>query len=84
MTEKAFLREKFDPEREFVVARRFLFNGITLAPGEVFNKSLVVPRKLRLLYDQRYVRMTAAKPGEPASKPQGRERRRLRESAGAA
>lgn len=40
---------------EFVVARAFLSEGETLEPGTTFEKDSVAERRLRLLYESRYI-----------------------------
>jgi hypothetical protein len=56
MTDKAFPRNKFDPERDFVVHRHMMLSGEALTPGDDFDKSIVDVRRLRQLYEQRYLR----------------------------
>ncbi len=73
MTEKSFPREKFDPSRNFVVARAFLFSGRAYLAGASFDKTGIADRRLRLLYEQRYLKMadtsSAAKVSEPSAPP---------------
>lgn len=57
MTDKAFPRERFDPAATYVVNRPILISGEELAPGTTFDKTLVDVRRLRQLYDQRYLRL---------------------------
>jgi len=53
---KYFLGEWKDvADSEFVVARAFPANGETLEPGTPFDKEGVEPRRLRLLYETRYI-----------------------------
>jgi len=53
---KYFLGEWKDVvDGEFVVARAFPANGETLEPGTPFDKEGVEPRRLRLLYETRYI-----------------------------
>jgi len=53
---KYFLGEWKDvADGEFVVARAFPANGETLEPGTPFDKEGVEPRRLRLLYETRYI-----------------------------
>ena len=73
MTDKAFPRQDFDRGFVFVVQRAFLLSGKELAPGTIFDKSLVDSRKLKQLYDQRYLRLAEADE-LPQSKPRSRAR----------
>src|SRR3954468_16858448 len=50
------LREKFDPDRHFVTVKAFSCGGVVYGPGQPFGKGLVSPRRLRQLYDGRYLR----------------------------
>lgn len=77
MTEKAFPRAKFDQRRSYVTLREFRLSGQMIAVGQLFDKALVDTRKLRQLYDARYLRM-ATTAEEPTS---SRSRPRLREAA---
>lgn len=56
MAKGAFARAEFDRNRVFVVAREFTVSGCVLGPGELFNKGLVTDRRLRQLYDQRFLK----------------------------
>ena len=67
MTDKAFPRQAFRPEVTFVVQRPMLLSGKEVTPGTIFDKALVTPRKLRQLYDQRYLRFWEA--GDPSIEP---------------
>lgn len=53
-------REKFDPERTFVALRTFDFAEHHLVPGQTFPREATTTRKLRQLYEARYLDMTAA------------------------
>lgn len=55
MAKGAFAREQFDRNRAFVVTREFTVSGCVLGPGEPFNKGLVTDRRLRQLYEQRFL-----------------------------
>jgi hypothetical protein len=81
MTEKAPLRKQFSRDHVYVVSRSFVFSGRGMVPGEIFDKTQVNTRRLRLLYEQRYIRIgeLSQAPQEPAPAP--RERRRLRNNA---
>jgi hypothetical protein len=68
MTDKAFPRGRFDPEANFVVNRPILISGEEIAPGTTFDKKLVDLRRLRQLYDQRYLRLSELKKIEEVSK----------------
>ena len=57
--EKAFFRTKFDSAAEFVVVRNFLFNGTGFVAGQAFDKTKISVRRLRQLYESRYLSMTA-------------------------
>jgi hypothetical protein len=56
-------REQFDPKRGFLTVRPILFNGKTIGPGQPFDVTLVNVRRLRQLYDQRYVKMAPVAAG---------------------
>ena len=75
MTENAFPRRRtFEGQGIcFIVNRPIVISGETIAPGTVFDKTLVSERKLRQLFDQRYLRFA-----EPEDLPQQRERPRIR------
>ena len=57
--EKAPFRTRFDPAAEFVTVRNFLFNGAALPAGQTFDKTKTSVRRLRQLYEGRYLSMTA-------------------------
>lgn len=59
-TTSSLMREKFDPERTFVALKVFDFAEHHLVPGQTFPRDATTTRKLRQLYDARYVGMTAA------------------------
>lgn len=59
MTEKAFPRGEFDHTAYYVVNRTFLLSGVAHEAGSLFERHLVPERKLRLLYQQRYLRSAA-------------------------
>lgn len=65
MTDKAFPRQDFDGALVYVVQRAITMNGETLVPGQVFDKALVSNRKLRQLYDQRYLRLAEVGDSQP-------------------
>jgi len=52
-----FFREDFDRNREFVVARSFTFDTVRYEPHptKTIDKSRFTLRRLRQLYDQRYL-----------------------------
>ncbi len=54
--------EPFDPERNYLVARPILTNGVTIGADQPFDKRLVTTRRLRQLYEQRYLKMAPASP----------------------
>lgn len=54
-------REQFDGDREFFVLNKPIrYNGKDYPPGQPFPKTLCTTRKLRLLYEQHWIGMTAA------------------------
>lgn len=57
MAKAAFAREPFDRNRAFIVAREFIVSGCVLGPGEPFNKGLVTDRRLKQLYEQRFLKL---------------------------
>lgn len=60
-------RDRFDREREFINLKTYKYNGKDQQAGQVFDKSQATTRRLRQLYEARYIRM--AQPhevGEPA------------------
>ncbi len=63
------LREVFDRDRSFEAVKTFKFNGAMFGPGQPFNKDVVSPRRLRQLYDGRYLRMTEARVFVPMHEP---------------
>jgi len=58
--EKVYPRAKFDQQNEFVAQRNFEFGAHTISAGQRFDKSLCPPRRLRQLYEARYLRMATA------------------------
>lgn len=67
-------REEFDPSQNFFTVRAITFQGRSYGPGQPFPKHLVEPRRLRQLYETRYLRQEApprseAPPGEEREKP---------------
>lgn len=67
-----FSRPPFDREQDFITTRAFLVGGRQFSPGEQFDKSLVVERRLRQMYDTRQLRQVV---------PAKAVRRRLRPAA---
>ncbi len=65
MAEKAFPRDKFDARGEFVIQRPMSWSGRELTPGSLFDKTLVTIRKLRQLYENRYLRIATAEDTPP-------------------
>ena len=51
------LREEFDRDRNFIAVKPFRFNGAVFGPGQPFDKNLVSTRRLRQLFDSRYLKM---------------------------
>ena len=47
--------KRFDREMDFVVSRPIRFAGRAFVRGEMFDKTLANTRKLRQLYDQRFL-----------------------------
>lgn len=52
---RRFFREDFDRDRNFIAKRSFVFAGLGYAPGQAVDKTKLTVRRLRQLYDQRYV-----------------------------
>lgn len=50
-------REKFDSGREFAVVKQFRCDGVDFAAGQDFTKHIVNLRKLRQLFDQKFLAM---------------------------
>lgn len=48
-------RDPFDRERSFIVSKSLTIFGDKLVPGQVFDKTLVTTRRLRQLYDSRFL-----------------------------
>jgi hypothetical protein len=55
-------RERFDPSRDFVVARVRRLEGRDWAPGEPFDKSLVTEYRLKTMYELGHVAMAPLDP----------------------
>jgi hypothetical protein len=55
-------REPFDRTREFRVLRQMILAGRVYVTNEAFPKTLVNDRRLRQLYDQRYLQMVPLDP----------------------
>ena len=68
MTRIGNLREAFDRDMDFEAVKAFKFDGKAFIPGQSFDKTQVTTRRLRQLYDNRYLRMV-----EPAGDPVVRE-----------
>lgn len=60
-----FFREDFDRDRNFVVARAFKYAAQGFVPGQAVDKALFTVRRLRQLYDQRYIQYGPAQPVVP-------------------
>lgn len=54
------LTQPFDRNQDFVVLKAFSFNGRTWQPNAMFDKTTATDRKLRQLYESRYLRMVGA------------------------
>jgi len=50
------LREDFDPSMNFFVVKALTIFGKVWQPGQQIDKGLVEPRRLRQLYETRYLR----------------------------
>jgi len=61
--------EQFDRDRNFLVTRSVVVSGKKFGPGDPFDKTLVTTRRLRQLYDHRFLKMG---PAERNLEPQGR------------
>lgn len=48
-------REPFDVERSYAVSKAMTFQGIRYAPGDHFPREATNTRRLRQLYEQRYL-----------------------------
>ncbi len=59
MTRNLALREEFDRDRNFEAVKPFKYNGAMFGPGQPFDKNNVTTRKLRQLYEMRYLKMMA-------------------------
>lgn len=63
-------REPFDPSRAFVIVRPVRVGGKTYGAKQPFDKTLVTTRKLRQLYDGRYLAMApSSSPAFPPASP---------------
>ncbi len=51
-------REPFDRDRNYVLNKSFKFNGKSLVVGSVFDKTTTTTRRLRQLYESRYLNMS--------------------------
>ncbi len=49
-------RPEFDQHGEFVCVRNFMHGGRQCCAGEPFDKTTVAARRLRQLYETRYIR----------------------------
>lgn len=64
------VQERFDPAREFSVARRFKLSGVEQVPPQPFDKGLTSTRRLKQLYEQRLLKMLPrAEVQQPAPEP---------------
>lgn len=59
-TGRRITRPAFDPDQDFVTVREMTLEGTKLAPDQPFDKSLVTSRRLRQLYDGRYIKQVPA------------------------
>lgn len=75
---KAFPRPKFDPKQEFVVSKPFTYSGQGLVIGQLFDKTWSTERRLRQLYEQRYLRFLEGEPVPKEPAPKKVERRKLK------
>lgn len=64
-----YFRQEFDREREFVCARSFVFNARAYVPGQPIDKSRFTVRRLRQLFDNRYLAFAPERSEEPAPPP---------------
>ena len=64
-----FFRPDFDPRREFVVAREFTFDSARFLVGQGIDKKSFTPRRLRQLYNTRYLEFGTAVVRAPQIKP---------------
>lgn len=65
------MHARFDRADEFAAARQFTCGGVAYEPGQAFDKTKVNTRRLRQLYDSRWIRVvhTAQDAGTPHFKP---------------
>jgi hypothetical protein len=63
------LREPFDPTCNFIVVKPLRYAGVVYGPGQPFDKRITDPRRLRQLYDGRYLRQVVAAPVERRPRP---------------
>lgn len=59
------MREPFDRERTFIAVRRMTIQGKRIESGDPFDKSLVNVRRLRQMYDTRWIKMAPDNQLEP-------------------
>lgn len=60
---RAPYRGKFDPDRDFTVRRETVIGGVKFRPGDIFDKTLVTTRRLRVFYDRRIILYPGETPG---------------------
>lgn len=70
MARSRFFREDFDRERNFVCFRPFVFMGQAYIPGQSIDKTLFTVRRLRLLYDGRFLEYGPTVVTEPTPPPE--------------
>lgn len=51
------LRPEFDRDCNFITVKPMRFSGVDYSPGQPFDKTQTTTRRLRQLYDTRYLRM---------------------------
>lgn len=49
------VRTKFDPTRDFTARRRMTVSGVPCEPGELFDKTLLTDRRLRVFFETRRI-----------------------------
>lgn len=59
----------FDRDLDFVAAKTFTFAGKEFRPGDQFDKSEVNTRRLRQMYDQRFLGVSEAPTSPPPPPP---------------
>ncbi len=72
MARVSIYRDPFDPGKDFVVLRPMTVSGLDVQSGESFNKQLVTTRRLRQLFDQRYLAYPHETPGQRRRTPHPR------------